>query len=457
MGLDPTKYPSKAVSDTLDGKHLPIPGTRHAPDFNATPGGIKKYFNALDWIFPANKVTDTELQIEVAVSYVDEDIRTQWMAMPEYAAGAYPEFKKAIMESYGIGADDRRYTTRELEENLNLYRSSQIYNKASWVEFKRVIMHVMLYLINNKDITEKYAIDQIISCILGPAWASVQVELKRAHPESSDKAKAVGLRWTLEEVVGAISTHFGDMNVFGQTTEAPDVLSGRTYERGLVPVSTSRVKTEDLSQQNENLALLMDRFKIEAKEQREARLAQEQLQVRHHEQLLAAFKEIARGNQGVRTQHVQQYDYASEPISYPYHVVQHLAQGAPNYLGGPPTMQHKTNPEAVEALRGINININIIITTETSVTFAVKKIYKPNGVKFYFLRNGVSVGSKAKAGIWPAWQVWKLMEKMNGKLPPEASAMIKTQNFAIEDEEEMFSPQTMIDQSRGSETQANFD
>ncbi|KAF9042637.1 hypothetical protein BDZ89DRAFT_1034672 [Hymenopellis radicata] len=443
MGLDPTKYPSKAVSDALDGKHLPIPGTRHAPDFNATPGGIKKYFNALDWIFPANKVTDTELQIEVAVSYVDEDIRTQWMAMPEYAAGAYPEFKKAIMESYGIGADDRRYTTRELEEKLNLYRSSQIYNKASWVEFKRVIMHVMLYLINNKDITEKYAIDQIISCILGPAWASVQVELKRAHPESSDKAKAVGLRWTLEEVVGAISTHFGDMNVFGQTTEAPDVLSGRTYERGLVPVSTSRVKTEDLSQQNENLALLMDRFKIEAKEQREARLAQEQLQVRHHEQLLAAFKEIARGNQGVRTQHVQQYDYASEPISYPYHVVQHLAQGAPNYPGGPPTMQHsnvapngmliRNQPGSSRSPPGHqhqhhNNNGNLCYFCGEEGHFARECphcqkmetegwIYKPNGVKFYFLRNGVSVGSKAKAGIWPAWQVWKLMEKMNGKLP----------------------------------------
>ncbi|KAF9018334.1 hypothetical protein BDZ89DRAFT_1140065 [Hymenopellis radicata] len=215
MVLDPAAYPSKVVSDTLDGRHLPFPGTRYAPDFYATPSGIKKYFNALDWIFPANKITDTELKIEITVSYVDEDIRTQWMAMPEYAAGQYPEFKKAIMESYGIGADDRRHTIKELETKLNLYRSSQIYSKAGWVEFKRVIMHVIFYLINNKDIMEKYAIDQIISCILGASWASVQVELKWVHSDSSDNAKKVGLRWTLEEVSSAISAHFGDIDVFG--------------------------------------------------------------------------------------------------------------------------------------------------------------------------------------------------------------------------------------------------
>ncbi|KAF8993737.1 hypothetical protein BDZ89DRAFT_1053577 [Hymenopellis radicata] len=276
MVLDPAAYPSKAASDTIDGRHLPIPGTRYAPDFHATPSGIKKYFNALDWTFPANKMTDTELKIEITVSYVDEDIRTQWMAMPEYAAGQYPKFKKAIMESYGIGADDQRHTNKELEAKLNSYRSSQIYN-----------------------ITEKYAIDQIISCILGTSWASVQVELKRVHPDSSDNAKKVGLRWTLEEVSSAISAHFGDIDVFGQTTEAPNRLPEQTVEYGLVPTSTTRVKAEDLLQQTETLALLIDKFSIEIKEQREARLAYEQVQARQYEQLLATLKEVMQGNQSL--------------------------------------------------------------------------------------------------------------------------------------------------------------
>ncbi|KAF9027809.1 hypothetical protein BDZ89DRAFT_1133943 [Hymenopellis radicata] len=468
--LDPANYPSQAVSDKLDGSNLPIPGTRHAPEFTATQAGIKRYFNALDWLFPAKKIQEDALKIEIAVSYVDEDVRKQWFAMPEYSAAKYDEFKKAVFESYGAGTEDREHTPRELEEKLNIYRANPIYNKSGWVEFKRVIMHVLLYLIKSKDITEKTAIESLVPCILGPTWASIQVELKRMHPTPSANAKTNGMKWTLNEVSDAISSHFGDMNIFGQAAE-PTEVTGRTFDRMLIPASTSRVKTESLAQQTESLSLLLDKLNLEAK----ARMAQEQTQARQHEQLLAAVKEALRGNPtgnpNLRTQHMQ-YDYTQEPLSYPYEVVQHLAQGAPNYPGGPPTVQPNgfiaRNPQGNPRPPPPPQQHNQCFFCGEEGHFVrecvhQKKmeaegwIYKPNGVKYYFLRNGVSLASKAKAGIWPAWQVWNLMEKTNGKLPPEASAMLKTQSFIANGEDDMFSPQTILDADRVSDTQSNFD
>ncbi|KAF8992519.1 hypothetical protein BDZ89DRAFT_1151077 [Hymenopellis radicata] len=431
--LDPANYPSQAVSDKLDGSNLPIPGTRHAPEFMATQAGIKRYFNALDWLFPAKKIQEDALKIEIAVSYVDEDVRKQWFAMPEYSAAKYDEFKKAVFESYGAGTEDREHTPRELEEKLNIYRANPIYNKSGWVEFKRVIMHVLLYLIKSKDITEKTAIESLVPCILGPTWASIQVELKRMHPTPSANAKTNGMKWTLNEVSDAISSHFGDMNIFA---------------------STSRVKTESLAQQTESLSLLLDKLNLEAK----ARMAQEQTQARQHEQLLAAVKEALRGNPtgnpNLRTQHMQ-YDYTQEPLSYP------ATNGSTERLhSSEPSREPKTPAPPQQHNQCFFCGEEGHFVRECVHQKKMEAegwIYKPNGVKYYFLRNGVSLASKAKAGIWPAWQVWNLMEKTNGKLPPEASAMLKTQSFIANGEDDMFSPQTILDADRVSDTQSNFD
>ncbi|KAF9018847.1 hypothetical protein BDZ89DRAFT_1044265 [Hymenopellis radicata] len=166
-----------------------------------------------------------------------------------------------------------------------------------------------------------------------------------------------------------------------------------------------------------------------------------------------------------------QYNYTQEPLSYPYEVVQYLVQGAPKYLGEPPTVQ----PNGLITWNPHKNHRPLLPPQQNNQCFfcgeeghfirecihqkkmeAEGWIYKPNGIKYYFLRNSVSLASKAKAGIWPAWQVWNLMEKTNGKLPPEAAAMLKTQNFIADGENDMFSLRMEKASEEPEETRLTF-
>ena len=305
----------------IAGKKLPAPGSKDAPRFR--DGGIREYFMGLEWIYSVNRVTNPQVQIEIAGVYVDYDIRRQWVALPEYSAGDWLAYKKAILKLYNKGEQDQEYTMREVEELLTHYKARPIGSKDRMMEFRREVVHKLQYLIDIGDVTQKSVLDLVQQCFVGPAWAAIYNDL-RAIPVPPNRP--LGQRWTLGEVIKVAEKYLEEIETFGG---AP-MRTGNTYERELISTSTTRVKIEDMHDQVASINSLADTLKAIEKARQDEMRELEKVRQEESRRLMAMMDRMGTRQiqmQSYPTEHMGNYVQQNTSYQAPRPPIQPMPKG----------------------------------------------------------------------------------------------------------------------------------
>jgi hypothetical protein len=97
---------------------MPARGHSTAPKFDPTkPRELRRFFDELELLFAACKVTDSDVMKKHACIYVDIDSAELWESLPQQATGvSFGEFRKAIHKLYPGSEDDRKWTISDMDK-----------------------------------------------------------------------------------------------------------------------------------------------------------------------------------------------------------------------------------------------------------------------------------------------------------------------------------------------------
>ena len=456
--LDSDEFISQDTLDVMKNKRLPKIRSKDAPIFDGTSDGIKDFIMSLEIIYHTQALTDEAAQVELAAVYAGEKVRKTWFALPEYKAAKWKNFKEAVLSSYNQGKDDEEYNISELEEAVAHYLERPIATKQRWTEFIRDTVHIMRALIREGEVTDKRAVDIIQRVLTEGCWNNVYTDLRTLAREKNTAATAaananaaqgnqaagtqgggggnqnppppagitttgagssVKIKFNLDEVLEAVSAYFNT----GQTYISK--LSGNSVSRHLVSPGTRTVKIEELQEQNNALAAIMDLIAIQEKKVDEQ-------EKRHIEERRSWQNFLETQKQNSQSQQARSQGYAANPATMLLQTPMAGPSMHSSTMAPPPHhhQHHGGNGRTGSSLTCYFCEETGHFQVECPKLKNLEKegwIYRLDQYNKLFRKDGKAIRTKMMAGISPIEQVHAYMREQ-GVIPN-----VRTQNLQDED------------------------
>ncbi|KAF9017956.1 hypothetical protein BDZ89DRAFT_1044808 [Hymenopellis radicata] len=464
-------YMTPATLTEMNSKRINPPGTNGAPKFSGEPEDIKDFFVALTMIYATTGLTDQGAKVELAVSFINEDIREVWQNLPAYAAGNWEEFKKEVIALYNRGPTDIKYSEKSVIESLKHYEKRKITSKRRWLEVYRTILTRIQSLIDTSEITEKKAVDLLKKIIEAGAWSGIMADMRTQPIRPNGQLP----QWAYKTYLETISKYFTLMS----DEEDAEISSGSWA----APIS-STIKSE-MSENTQTLNGLRDAMvAMEKTRQAEAKAFAESHQ-KETRSLLTVIEKLGLNIQA--SQQVAQpkqitYEAVPQTPFYPMDYLQQMLQAAagpstgqpprPNLpTGGQPPRLGGYNPQPSAprfmSLRDACLFCGILghFIKDCPIRMLLEssgEIYKPAGTRNYCFRNGTPLHQRDSEGRNPFEQVKKLQQE--SPRPAQAAAPApapRIQNYTSQ-EDEWFAPSRtqepvgLIPLEDDQETQSGF-
>lgn len=420
--LDPKDFISAETKNEIKKKNIPQQESKNAPSFKKSR--IIDFFINMDLLFSSHEITDEASMVELAALYAGSDHRDSWFVMPEYANGKWEPFKKAILASYSKGPGDLKYTFSDLHEAISEYKEEKAATKRRWMACYRDVVHILKYLVLNEDITEKAAVEHIRGCLKPVVWDAVFTSLRNTAIASLPAHGKITFK--LDDVLDATTIYFNSgIQYAGVKSEIEETEIGRN----LVAPSTTRVKLEDLQDMNNLLASFRDTIAAQEK-----RLNENPTMM---QKLLELMLQNQQQNQQTRTQNYM-VDPASAYFQSPSSNMAIQGSRIPDMVRAGPGMQMG---HSNQGNRGGFMNDGCFYCEDPKHYIETCEhrqkdeqegwIFKPENVKWFFLKTGKSIPRKAISGMNPREFVRRFKE--------EQLKLVRAQN-AMGNEEDYFAP-----------------
>lgn len=387
----------------IKDKKVPIPFSNNAPKIKGKSGeDIREFFVTCDWLFDNADVTEQGTKMEMAAFYAGHEQRTRWQRHPDYEKGVWADFKESILTSYSKGKNDPEYAPSDLKAALEPYISRPVNNKQYWEAFQREVLHILQALITSGEVTNKGAIEHIKASLTEGIWHNVLGDLRQEALKTVAAGTTPTYDFTLDQVAKAVSNYFlTDKWVSGPPPSM-------TFSRDLVPVSTSRVKTEELDEYLNRIASLQDVIQKGEKDREESRKNDQKL-------LTAVLESLQRTNlQGLRSQgYVQETSnvYLQAPtngVSFPTNLPNGVYKAPPGAI--PPGNKFVVNDGRCYFCRDLGHIVANCPVKEMCETQG--HIFKPGGTNIFHLPNGQPIQrTNAKQPLSPWDQVQKYQQE----------------------------------------------
>lgn len=416
--LDPNKFVSSETKTLIKKKSIPQQESKNAPVFKKSR--IIDFFLNMELLFSNHEIEDDGAKIELAALYAGADNRDAWFVMPEYADGDWEAFRKAVLASYSKGPGDIKYSIHDLRDAISEYKEEKAGTKKRWMACQREVVHILKYLVKNEDITEKAAVEHIRGCLKPVVWDAVFTGLRTKALQKQPPPEKI--TFNIDEVVSATSTYFNSgIQYAGVKTEIEEGEFGRS----LMTPGTAKVKLEDLQDMNNLLASFRDT--INAQEKR----------INETPNMVQKLLEMVLQNQ----REPRQQAYAAEPSAayyqQPMYNMAIQSNRMPDMVRQGPGMQmghgnHGSRGFMNDGCFYCEDPAHFIETCEQRKKDEQEGwIFKPENVRWFFLKNGKSIPRKAISGVKPSEFVRRFKE--------EQLKNIRAQN-AMSNEEDYFAP-----------------
>lgn len=410
--VTPAHTLSAEAKAEIKGKKLPIPFSRDAPKFKVNSGeDVRDFFITCDWVFDQAGVTDESTKVELAAMYVQHEQRLRWHKNADYLKGSWSNFKESILSSYSKGKNDPTYVPADLTDALDPYLAKPINNKSRWESFQREVPHIMEHLITSGDLTNRGAIDNVKSALTEGVWYNVLGDLRHEAKAGVAAGTTPTYDFTLAQVDAAVSNYF-------QTDKWMDRGSkDNTYNRELIPVSTARIKTEELEEYLNRVATLQDVIQKGEKEREESRKADQKM-------MAALLDTLQRGGQqGLRSQgFVQEAQsiYLQAPahgVSVPTNLPNGVYKAPP---GAFPGNKFVVNDGRCYFCRELGHIVANCPTKEMCESQG--HIYKPGGTHIYHVTNGNTSLPIQRVSPKQPLSPWEQVQKFQQENGPKVAA-----------------------------------
>jgi hypothetical protein len=227
---------------------MPARGHSTTLKFDPTkPRELRRFFDKLELVFGACKVTDLDLMKKHTCIYVDIDSAELWELLPQHATRvSFGEFRKAIHKLYPGSEDGRKWTISDMDKVVGKQLHIGVFDANDLGMYYRSFFNITHFLRTKNRISEAEQSRAFVRSFQPALWTRIARCLELKHPDhySDDPYPLDDMHEAARFVLA------GTLTSPNQAALAQNAMQSTSTS---APSSSAHVKQEDL-------ALIFDKF-----------------------------------------------------------------------------------------------------------------------------------------------------------------------------------------------------